>query len=73
MSMDSVSKVCVSDDLQARKKAGVKQVLSPSCSHQMLRSLRAELCEKLRIPTEQVELSMGMSGDFQHAVSVPLQ
>lgn len=37
---------------------------------QVLLRLRQELCEKLGIPVEQVELSMGMSGDFQHAVSV---
>lgn len=39
---------------------------------QMLVSLREELCKKLNIPTDQVELSMGMSMDFQHAVSVLL-
>lgn len=38
----------------------------------MLLSLREELCKKLNIPTGQVELSMGMSVDFQHAVSVLL-
>lgn len=37
---------------------------------QMLLRLRQELCEKLNIPVDQVELSMGMSADFQHAVSV---
>ncbi|KAM6149805.1 pyridoxal phosphate homeostasis protein [Erethizon dorsatum] len=42
----------------------------PNPDFQMLRSLREELCEKLRIPAEQVELSMGMSGDFQHAIEV---
>lgn len=43
---------------------------SPNLSLQLLISLRQELCEKLNIPTEKVELSMGMSTDFQHAVSL---
>lgn len=37
---------------------------------QMLLSLRQEVCEKLNLPIEKVELSMGMSTDFQHAVSL---
>ena len=41
--------------------------LSP---RQVLLSLREELCKKLGAPPEQVELSMGMSVDFQHAVSM---
>ena len=41
--------------------------LSP---RQVLLSLREELCRKLGAPPEQVELSMGMSVDFQHAVSI---
>jgi len=36
----------------------------------MLLSLRQEVCEKLSLPVEKVELSMGMSTDFQHAVSL---
>lgn len=44
--------------------------LLSSC--QVLLSLREELCAKLNVPTDQVELSMGMSADFQHAVSVLL-
>lgn len=36
----------------------------------MLLSLRQEVCEKLNLPLEKVELSMGMSTDFQHAVSL---
>lgn len=36
----------------------------------MLLSLRKEVCEKLGLPIEKVELSMGMSTDFQHAVSL---
>lgn len=35
----------------------------------MLLSRRQEVCDSLQIPQEQVELSMGMSTDFEHAVS----
>ncbi|XP_019603704.2 pyridoxal phosphate homeostasis protein [Rhinolophus sinicus] len=42
----------------------------PNPDFQMLLSLREELCKKLNIPTDQVELSMGMSVDFQHAIEV---
>ncbi|XP_020012410.1 pyridoxal phosphate homeostasis protein isoform X2 [Castor canadensis] len=42
----------------------------PNPDFQVLLSLREELCRKLGIPTDQVELSMGMSGDFQHAIEV---
>lgn len=42
----------------------------PNPDFQVLLRLRQELCEKLSIPVEQVELSMGMSGDFQHAIEV---
>lgn len=44
-------------------------LLSP-CALQVLLSLRQEVCEKLNLPLDKVELSMGMSTDFQHAVSV---
>lgn len=44
--------------------------MSHSSLCQVLLSLREELCRKLSIPADQVELSMGMSMDFQHAVSV---
>lgn len=44
-------------------------VLSPGAL-QVLLSLRQEVCEKLNLPLDKVELSMGMSTDFQHAVSV---
>lgn len=37
---------------------------------QMLLSRRQEVCDSLKLPTEDVELSMGMSTDFEHAVSV---
>ncbi len=36
----------------------------------MLLKRREVVCESLKIPEEQVELSMGMSTDFEHAVSV---
>ncbi|CAH6787182.1 pyridoxal phosphate homeostasis protein [Phodopus roborovskii] len=42
----------------------------PNPDFQMLLRLRQELCEKLNIPVDQVELSMGMSADFQHAIEV---
>uniref|UniRef100_T1DLS6 Pyridoxal phosphate homeostasis protein n=1 Tax=Crotalus horridus TaxID=35024 RepID=T1DLS6_CROHD len=42
----------------------------PNPDFQLLISLRQELCEKLNIPIEKVELSMGMSTDFQHAIEV---
>ena len=34
-----------------------------------LRSCRTEVCRALGIPENQCELSMGMSGDFEQAVS----
>ncbi|XP_035555826.1 pyridoxal phosphate homeostasis protein isoform X3 [Canis lupus baileyi] len=42
----------------------------PNPDFQVLLSLREELCKKLSVPPEQVELSMGMSMDFQHAIEV---
>ncbi|NXG41423.1 PLPHP protein, partial [Psilopogon haemacephalus] len=42
----------------------------PNPDFQMLLSLRQEVCEKLNLPLEKVELSMGMSTDFQHAIEV---
>ncbi|NXF43974.1 PLPHP protein, partial [Oceanites oceanicus] len=42
----------------------------PNPDFQMLLSLRQEVCEKLNLPVEEVELSMGMSTDFQHAIEV---
>ncbi|XP_042332659.1 pyridoxal phosphate homeostasis protein [Sceloporus undulatus] len=42
----------------------------PNPDFQMLIALRQEVCEKLNIPIENVELSMGMSTDFQHAIEV---
>lgn len=39
----------------------------------MLLSHRQEVCDTLKIPQEEVELSMGMSTDFEHAVSVNIK
>ncbi|XP_060643009.2 pyridoxal phosphate homeostasis protein [Anolis sagrei] len=44
--------------------------MGPNPDFQMLISLRQEMCDKLNIPIENVELSMGMSTDFQHAIEV---
>nr|XP_060643009.1 pyridoxal phosphate homeostasis protein [Anolis sagrei ordinatus] len=44
--------------------------MGPNPDFQMLISLRQEMCDKLNIPIEKVELSMGMSTDFQHAIEV---
>lgn len=35
---------------------------------QALANCKLEVCKALGIPTEQFELSMGMSGDFEQAV-----
>ena len=40
----------------------------PNPDFQCLIKCRQELCEKLGMEFKQVELSMGMSGDFEHAV-----
>uniref|UniRef100_A0A8C0GCF9 Pyridoxal phosphate homeostasis protein n=1 Tax=Chelonoidis abingdonii TaxID=106734 RepID=A0A8C0GCF9_CHEAB len=42
----------------------------PNPDFQVLISLRQDVCEKLNIPIEKVELSMGMSTDYQHAIEV---
>ncbi|CAL1606879.1 unnamed protein product [Knipowitschia caucasica] len=44
--------------------------LGPNPDFQMLLSRRQELCESLKMPLDEVELSMGMSNDFEHAVEV---
>ncbi|XP_064333536.1 pyridoxal phosphate homeostasis protein isoform X2 [Camelus dromedarius] len=41
----------------------------PNPDFQVLLSLREELCGRLSVPADQVELSMGMSADFQHATN----
>lgn len=42
----------------------------PNPDFQMLLSRRQEVCAGLQLPLEQVELSMGMSTDFEHAIEV---
>lgn len=42
----------------------------PNPDFQLLLKCRVEVCESLKIPLEQVELSMGMSTDFEHAIEV---
>jgi len=37
--------------------------------YQALANCRSEVCKALGIPEEQCELSMGMSNDFEQAVS----
>ncbi|KAF5894091.1 proline synthase co-transcribed bacterial protein-like, partial [Clarias magur] len=39
----------------------------PNPDFQILLKHRQEVCESLNLPVEQVELSMGMSTDFEHA------
>lgn len=40
------------------------------CLTQTLASCREQVCKELDIPVEECELSMGMSGDFELAVSI---
>ncbi|XP_056130503.1 pyridoxal phosphate homeostasis protein isoform X2 [Lampris incognitus] len=42
----------------------------PNPDFQMLLRWRQEVCDNLNLPLEEVELSMGMSTDFEHAVEV---
>lgn len=42
----------------------------PNPDFQILLKRREEVCESLNLPLEQVELSMGMSTDFEHAIEV---
>ncbi|KAF7663925.1 hypothetical protein LDENG_00194580 [Lucifuga dentata] len=44
--------------------------LGPNPDFQMLLSRRQEVCDSLKLPVEEVELSMGMSTDFEHAIEV---
>uniref|UniRef100_A0A1A8AVP4 Pyridoxal phosphate homeostasis protein n=1 Tax=Nothobranchius furzeri TaxID=105023 RepID=A0A1A8AVP4_NOTFU len=48
---------------------GYDLTLGPNPDFQMLLSRRQEVCDSLKLPLEEVELSMGMSTDFEHAVS----
>lgn len=41
----------------------------PNPDFQRLLRCRQHVCEQLAIDAAQIELSMGMSGDFEHAVS----
>ncbi|XP_006808694.1 pyridoxal phosphate homeostasis protein isoform X2 [Neolamprologus brichardi] len=49
---------------------GYDLTLGPNPDFQMLLSRRQEVCDSLKLPTEDVELSMGMSTDFEHAIEV---
>ncbi|XP_035236226.1 pyridoxal phosphate homeostasis protein isoform X3 [Anguilla anguilla] len=49
---------------------GYDLTAGPNPDFQMLLSRRRELCENLKLPLEEVELSMGMSTDFEHAIEV---
>ncbi|KAG7465417.1 hypothetical protein JOB18_036139 [Solea senegalensis] len=49
---------------------GYNLTLGPNPDFQMLLSRRQELCDGLKLPVEEVELSMGMSTDFEHAIEV---
>ncbi|XP_051780218.1 pyridoxal phosphate homeostasis protein [Erpetoichthys calabaricus] len=42
----------------------------PNPDFQMLLSKRREVCDTLKLPLDKVELSMGMSMDFEHAIEV---
>ncbi|XP_074499273.1 pyridoxal phosphate homeostasis protein isoform X2 [Sebastes fasciatus] len=44
--------------------------LGPNPDFRMLLSRRQEVCDGLKLPPEEVELSMGMSTDFEHAIEV---
>ncbi|CAK7291008.1 Pyridoxal phosphate homeostasis protein [Vulpes lagopus] len=54
-------------DLMTIRSFGYDLSQGPNADFQVLLSLQEELCKKLN-PIKQVELSMGMSMDFQHAV-----
>uniref|UniRef100_A0A4W6FJI6 Pyridoxal phosphate homeostasis protein n=1 Tax=Lates calcarifer TaxID=8187 RepID=A0A4W6FJI6_LATCA len=49
---------------------GYNLTLGPNPDFQMLLSRRQEVCDSLKLPLEEVELSMGMSTDFEHAIEV---
>ncbi|XP_061544023.1 pyridoxal phosphate homeostasis protein isoform X3 [Phycodurus eques] len=52
---------------------GYNLTLGPNPDFQMLLSWRQKVCDSLKLPLEEVELSMGMSTDFEHAVQVPAE
>nr|CAB3475450.1 unnamed protein product [Digitaria exilis] len=47
---------------------GMKDYSSTPENFKALVDCKLEVCKALQIPTEQFELSMGMSGDFEQAV-----
>ncbi|XP_029362296.1 pyridoxal phosphate homeostasis protein isoform X1 [Echeneis naucrates] len=49
---------------------GYNLSLGPNPDFEMLLSRRQEVCDSLQLPVEEVELSMGMSTDFEHAIEV---
>lgn len=49
---------------------GYDLTLGPNPDFQMLISRRQEVCDSLKLPLQEVELSMGMSTDFEHAIEV---
>ncbi|XP_056278238.1 pyridoxal phosphate homeostasis protein isoform X1 [Pseudoliparis swirei] len=51
-------------------RSGYDLSLGPNPDFQMLLSRRREVCAGLALPEEEVELSMGMSSDFEHAIEV---
>lgn len=46
--------------------------LGPNPDFITLAKCRQEVCEKLKLDINEVELSMGMSTDFEHAVCITL-
>ncbi|XP_061758976.1 pyridoxal phosphate homeostasis protein [Nerophis ophidion] len=49
---------------------GYNLTLGPNPDFQMLLSRRQEVCDNLKLTLQEVELSMGMSTDFEHAIEV---
>lgn len=44
--------------------------LGPNPEFELLRQCKSKISEKFSIDSEKIELSMGMSHDFEHAVSI---
>ncbi|XP_062911423.1 pyridoxal phosphate homeostasis protein isoform X2 [Mobula hypostoma] len=51
-------------------KYGYDLSAGPNPDFQVMLACRQELCGKLNLPLEAVELSMGMSTDYEHAIEV---
>ncbi|XP_072353077.1 pyridoxal phosphate homeostasis protein [Scyliorhinus torazame] len=49
---------------------GYDTSLGPNPDFQVLSARREELCDQLNLPLQSVELSMGMSTDYEHAIEV---